>query len=278
VLAAVCLSSALPSTSAAVAVPLGGCARFALNGFAGVAAASDQTIVYGDVGGHNALTGFGPAPLPRVSDNSVYGYFQTPAPESDLCTADMTTAYNQAAAQPCTSLLANTDLAGVTLSPGVYCTTAGFLRLTTGSLTLSGDSNAVWVFQTATDVITSTKTQIILAGGASAANVFWVVGSSATLAGTSKFLGTILAHASIAIGTNAELLGRALAGTASVTLAGQDLIALPQFSPAAFTNGTAGFQDFTGPANGASTSMSAGTMGLLATGILSALMAAGFCL
>ena len=66
-------------------------------------------------------------------------------------------------------------MAGLTLNPGVHCTTSGFFRLTSGALTLDelGDPNSLFIFQAATDIITSSNTQVILSNGAQAKNVFW---------------------------------------------------------------------------------------------------------
>lgn len=256
----------LVSSAGPAPITLGGCSRFALYGFAGVAGNGDQTVVYGDIGGHNAITGFGPAPLSRVADMSLYNYYTTPAPAADLCNTDLLTAYNQAMNTTCNNLLPNTDLSGLTLAPGVYCTTAGFFRLTAGSLTLSGpgDNTGVWLFQTATDVITSTKTQIVLSNGAVPANVFWQVGSSAQLAGTSKFVGTIMAAASVNMGTNVQLIGRALAKTASMTMAGQDSVVLPDPNVIRSVNNTGGFHDFAANAAHSSSSQSVLAMGAAA--------------
>ena len=86
------------------------------------------------------------------------------------------------------------------------------------TLDAQGDPNAVWVFQISSTLTTISGSQIILTGGAQASNVFWVVGSSATLGTTSVFKGTIMAYASITITTGATLDGRALARIGAVTL------------------------------------------------------------
>ncbi|MGV8133915.1 MAG: ice-binding family protein [Mangrovibacterium sp.] len=86
------------------------------------------------------------------------------------------------------------------------------------TLDAQGNANAVWIFQIGSTLTTSPATSIVLAGGAQAANIFWIVGTSATLGTTSVFYGNILADQSITINTGAVLNGRALTRIAAVTL------------------------------------------------------------
>ncbi|HYV26182.1 MAG TPA: ice-binding family protein, partial [Candidatus Eisenbacteria bacterium] len=90
----------------------------------------------------------------------------------------------------------------------------------TGTLTLDaqGDPNAVWIFQAGSTLVTASGSQVLLINGARAANVFWQVGSSATLGTSSVFKGTIMALASITVTTGVSVEGRLLARTAAVTL------------------------------------------------------------
>ncbi|WP_166873816.1 ice-binding family protein [Salinibacterium sp. ZJ450] len=128
--------------------------------------------------------------------------------------SDLTIAYNVAAGlTPTTTGL--DDLAGQSLAPGVY--SGGDLSLT-GELTLAGTAESVWVFQAASTLTAGSSARITLTGGASACNVFWQVGSSATLGSGSQFAGTILARASITAVTGAAITGRLLADTGAVTL------------------------------------------------------------
>ncbi|WP_441246456.1 ice-binding family protein [Kitasatospora sp. McL0602] len=111
------------------------------------------------------------------------------------------------------------DLGGRTLDPGVYKATSS-INLT-GTLTLDahGDPNAVWVFQIGSTLITASDSHVLLTNGAAPCNVFWQVGSSATIGTDTTFVGTIMTLASIGMNTGASLDGRALAQTAgSVTL------------------------------------------------------------
>jgi type VI secretion system secreted protein VgrG len=110
------------------------------------------------------------------------------------------------------------DLGGQTLAAGLYKSTSS-LGIT-GVLTLNGGGNAnsVFIFQVASALTTATSSQVALIGGAQAANIFWQVGSSASLGTYSIFNGTILAQASVTVATGAVLNGRALARTGAVTL------------------------------------------------------------
>jgi hypothetical protein len=130
----------------------------------------------------------------------------------------LTTAYNEAASRPSNGS-AGTDLAGQTFTPGVR-TASSSLLLSSGSVTLNaqGDPNAVFVFQIGSTLITGSNTTVLLVNGAQACNVFWQVGSSATLGTGTRFAGTIMASASITANTAATIHGRLLAQTAAVTL------------------------------------------------------------
>jgi predicted ribosomally synthesized peptide with SipW-like signal peptide len=126
---------------------------------------------------------------------------------------DLTTAYLDAAGR--TPIIIGTELGGTSPVPGVYA--AGTFGIT-GTLTLTGDANAVWIFQAASTLTTAAGSQVILSGGAKASNVYWVVVSSATLGANSSFKGNIMALASITMYGSAVVEGRALAQTGSVTL------------------------------------------------------------
>ncbi len=130
---------------------------------------------------------------------------------------DLTTAYTNAAGRPVTSTVA-TELGGTTRTPGVYDSASGTFGLT-GTLTLdaAGDHHAVFIFKMATTLITAGSSQVILINGAQAGNVFWQVGSSATLGGSSVFKGTIMAQVSITMDAGSTIDGKALAQTAAVT-------------------------------------------------------------
>jgi hypothetical protein len=129
---------------------------------------------------------------------------------------NLTAAYTNAAAQPCpgSNNFTGVNLGGKTLVPGVYCqTTAPSL---TGTLTLNG--SGVYIFQIGSTLVTASGARVHLIGGAQPCQIFWVVGSSATIATSTTFVGTIMALTAIAMQTGATLNGRALARNAAVTL------------------------------------------------------------
>src|SRR5207245_11678096 len=131
----------------------------------------------------------------------------------------LTTVYNNAAARTVGAIAVAGNLGGLTLPPGLYTSTSS-LEISSGDLTLDaqGDVTAVFIFQMASTFITTVGRQVILSGGAKAANIYWQVGSSATLGSISVVKGNILALASITLNTGATLEGRALARTGAVTL------------------------------------------------------------
>jgi hypothetical protein len=192
-------------------VPLGSASSFAVLA-ASTVTNTGLTIVTGDLGlsPGTAVTGFPPG--------TVTGTIHAGDPVAALAQSDLTIAYNDAAARTGGALLAG-NLGGRTLTPGLYTSTSS-LAVSSGDLILDaqGDANAVFLFQMASTFTMTSGRQVILTGGATAANVFWQVGSSATLGTDSVFKGTVLALASITVTTGAAVEGRLLARTAAVTL------------------------------------------------------------
>ena len=195
------------------AVPLGSTSTY------GVLAASaitntGATVIAGNIGispnNASSVTGFPPGAYTGVLN----------AANGPALTAqnDLTTAYNNAAGQGSTATVSG-DLGGRTLTSGVY-TDATSLGIT-GTVTLSGPG--FFIFQIGSTLATASGSQVVLINGAQAGNIFWQVGSSATLGTTSTFIGTILAQASITLNTGAVMDGRALARTGAVTLAGNSI-------------------------------------------------------
>ena len=131
--------------------------------------------------------------------------------------SDLTTAYNDAAGRA-PDATSPPELGGRTLTAGVYKSTssAGL----TGTLTLDGqgDPSAVFIFQVGSTLITASASRVLLTGGAQGCNVFWQVGSSATLGTGSVFTGSILALTSITLNTGATVDGRTLARNGAVTM------------------------------------------------------------
>ena len=131
--------------------------------------------------------------------------------------SDLLIAYDDAAGRAPTAGVAG-DLVGRTLIAGVY-NSSGPLELS-GTLTLDGqgDPNAVFIFQIASTLITASASSVTVLNGAQACNVYWQVGTSATLGTTSSFKGTIMALTSIAVNTGTVVEGRALARNGEATL------------------------------------------------------------
>ena len=153
---------------------------------------------------------------------------------------DLTTAYLDAAGRSVEFTQTNPDLVGQTLIPGVYAASAKAPLGLSGQLVLDGQNNpsAVFIFQTDSTLITSTGSTIELINGASECNVFWQVGSSATLASGSVFVGNILALTSITVESGVVVHGRALARNGAVTL-DNDVFNQPSCAPSIATTPTA---------------------------------------
>jgi hypothetical protein len=158
-----------------------------------------------------AVTGFPPG---IVTDGTIHSADGVAAGAQ----SDLTTAYNDAAGRSPTASVPGFIGAGQTLTPGVYKASSSLD--VGGSLTLDGggDPNAVFVFQAPSTLITDSASSVILTNGAQACNVFWQVGSSATLGTSSDFTGSILALTSISVNTGDTVDGRALARNGAVTL------------------------------------------------------------
>ena len=209
------LFSAAPfrTAMAQVAPTLGTTQSFAVLGGASVVN-TGSTVTIGDVGVSpgTVISGFPPG---LVTGGTTH---QTDAVALQAQN-DNTAAYlNLAAQTPVTLDLTGKDLGGQTLVKGVYSfsSSAGL----TGALTLDagGDSAAVWVFKIGSTLTTASGSSVVLINGANPCNVFWQVGSSATLGTTTSFVGNVFALTSITLITGATVQGRLLAQNGSVTL------------------------------------------------------------
>jgi hypothetical protein len=193
--------------------------NFAVLAGSGVISTDAGTTIVGNVGS---------APTPTVTGllaGQVTGTLYTAA---NAVTAqaqlDLTAAYISAAPpRACTQTLTGVDLGGLSLNPGVYCFATS--ALLTGKLTLvgTGSVNDLWIFQIGSTLTTATGATVAFTGGASPCQVFWQVGSSATIQTGSTFAGNIMALTSITL-NGGTLSGRALARNGSVTISGKESI------------------------------------------------------
>ena len=229
-------------------VNLGAAATF--GGFGGSAGLTNQginTVINGDIGTTAAstlVTGFHDTggnvytetPLNIGTVNGVINC-APPAPGTaakfaiaQQALADATTAFNYLAGLPGGPDPGAGELGGLVLAPGTYTAASGSFKITSGDLTLDakGNPNAVWVFQMATTLTVGQAGQprsVILVNGAQAKNVFWQVGSAATIngAGGGTMVGTIISYSGVTFSTAGNvtlttLNGRALSLNASVTM------------------------------------------------------------
>jgi len=235
VLAAACalvLSLAVPVTVLAAGpatVNLGSAGNFVILSKTGVST-TGITQVTGDIGVSPAaatyITGFA-LTLPSASAFStsalvtgkVYapGYADPTPSTLTMAVLDMQNAYTDAAGRtnPTATELGSGNIGGLTLAPGLYKWGTGVTIPT--NVTLSGGASDVWIFQIAQNLTVSSGVQVVLAGGAQAANVFWQVAGQTTIGTNAVMHGIILDQTAIVLNTGAQLNGRALAQTA-VTL------------------------------------------------------------
>ncbi|MBF0259292.1 MAG: DUF3494 domain-containing protein, partial [Desulfamplus sp.] len=198
------------------AIPLGTAENFGVLGGSTVTNTGASSIT-GDLGIWPGLA------YPGFPPGTVIGTIHAGDPVASQAQSDVTTAYNFLAAMPCSipaNHLTGQDLGGMTLAPGVYCfDTSAQL---TGTLTLDAqnDPNAYFVFQIGSTLTTAPNSSVNLINGAADCNVeiYWQVGTSATLDLGTQFAGNILAMASVTLNTGATLSGRALARTGAVTM------------------------------------------------------------
>lgn len=164
-----------------------------------------------------AVTGFPPGIITGVQNagNSA----------SAQAMAALTTAYNDAKGRTLCAVTVAGNLGGTTRAPGLYKSTSS-LEVSSGDLTLDaqGDGDAVFIFQMASTLTVTSGRNVVLINGAKASNVFWQVGTSATLGTGSTFKGTILADQAITLTNLATLSGRALARIAAVTMSANTIV------------------------------------------------------
>jgi hypothetical protein len=199
---------------------MGTAANYAVMGATAVSN-TGPTVINGNLaispGDATSVTGFPPG--------VVTGEIDAANADAVLAHTDLVGAYNDAAGETTTVNLTDTDLGGLTLTPGTY--TFDSSAQLTGTLTLDGQgsTNATFIFQIGSTLTTASAATVELINGAGGCAVFWQVASSATLGTTTDFQGTIMAMTSITMDTGATIGvggsghgGRALAMDGAVTL------------------------------------------------------------
>jgi hypothetical protein len=245
------MGMAAPSNSGtATSVDLGSAGNFVILTKTGVTT-TGTTSIYGNIGvspiNASSITGFALImdPSSQYSTSSlvagkVYAadYVDPTPAKLSAAISDMEKAYTNAAGRtPDVTELGAGNIGGMTIAPGVYKWGTGLLIPT--DVTLSGNSNDVWIFQVAQNLDISSGKHVILSGGALAKNVYWVVAGKTVLETGSVFNGNILDQTAIVMNTGATLNGKALAQSA-VTMDANAVVISPAMGMAAPRNsGTA---------------------------------------
>jgi hypothetical protein len=222
-------------------VGLGTAADFAVLAGQSVTNTGPTMVVDGNLGVSpgSAVNGFPPGQMVNGTIHAADGV-------ASQAQVDLTTAYNDAAERTGGTPVSG-DVGGLTFTPGVYNAPSSLGITETLTLDGQGDSNAVFIFQIGSTLTTASGSHVALINQASPCNVFWQIGSSATLGTDSVFTGTILALTSITVTTGTTVAGRTLARNGSVTL-DTNTITAPS-CPAASTSTTT----TTGPGGGTTT-------------------------
>jgi hypothetical protein len=209
-LAAVLAFAALPALAVAAPVDLGTASPFVVLGGSTVTN-TGPSVLNGDLGVSpgTSLPGFG---LPAVVNGATHNNDAVAAQAQ----SDVTTAYNVAAGTPVLPAndLSGADLGGLTLAPGAYRYTSS--AQLTGALTLDaeGDPSAQFVFEIASTLTSASASSVVLVNGASPCNVYWQVGSSATLGTTTAFAGNVIALTDVSLNDGATVSGASSPATA----------------------------------------------------------------
>jgi hypothetical protein len=196
---------------AATAPSLGTAKNFAVLGGSTVTN-TGSSVVTGDLGvwPGSAITGFPPG--------NVSGVIHTTDAVAQQAQSDVTTAYNSLSGQACDANLTGQDLGGKTLTSGVYCFSSSAQLTGTLKLNAQGNPDAVFIFKMGSTLTTASGSRVVMVNGGQSCNVFWRVGTSATIGTTTQLVGNVLALSSITLTTGANLNGRALARNAAVTM------------------------------------------------------------
>ena len=217
----VCIVPGAPVGGGPAASPLGASSPFVILGGSTVTNTGATTTIVGSVGVSpgSAITGL---PAGQPTGGSVHAGDATAANAQ----TDLTAAYNDLAGRPRNATMTGVNLGGRTFRTGVFFWSSS--AQLTGAVTLDAqnDANAVFIFQIGSTLTTASGASVILINGADAKNVYWQIGSSATLGTGTAFRGNIVALASITLNNGVTLSGRALARNGAVTL-DANAVALP---------------------------------------------------
>jgi len=218
---ALCVQAA---DAASISIDLGTAGSFGVLAGSGVTN-TGNTVIDGDVGSSPtpAITGFPPGEVNGI-------LYRAAGPVVEQAKLDLVAAYNAAAGAADGNTSEPADLSGKTLDPNIYA--IGAASFSAGNLILDGHGNpdAQWIFHT-TVLTTAADFNVLLINSASASNVFWQVGTSATIAIRNNFAGNILAMTSITLNGTGTFNGRALARNGAVTISGPMTITVPNFVP-----------------------------------------------
>jgi hypothetical protein len=211
---------------------LGGAQSFAVLA-ATTVTSTGLTVVNGNVGVSpgTAVTGFGPGVILNGAIYSGSGSLAGPAQASAL------TAYQDLVAQQClpannlTGKVLGVDAGAVTLGPGVYCFDANAVLATTLTLNDGGNPGALFIFRIGTTLTTGSNSQVVMSGGGRGANVYWALGTSATLGTDTAFRGNVIANTSITMTTRVSTTGRVIALNGAITMDTNNVNAVPATIP-----------------------------------------------
>jgi hypothetical protein len=220
---------------------------------------ANQTITNGGNTTLNGHVGLSPgSAVTGFETVTLNGELHLADTNADNAMAAMSAAYNNAAGQTVSATI-GTELGGTTVpGGGVYNSGSGTFEIT-GTVILDGqnDPNAVFIFQMGSTLVTAGSATVSLINGAQACNVYWRVGSSATLGAANTFRGTILAATSITLGAGTTIAGRALARDGSITLSANTITPVGCAAPVVVTT-TSTVAATTTTAVGATTTTAAG--------------------
>jgi hypothetical protein len=204
-----------------VKINLGTADKFGLLGGSGISNVSAHTFVIGDVGSSPTPT------VKGIKPAQVKGQLYLKAnPVTAKAQKGLTSAYNEAAGAHCGTILTGVNLGGMKLIPGVYCFATDAELTGTLKLDAQGNSNAQWIFQIGTTLTAASNSKVVvnLTGkGGRGCNVYWQVGSSATVGKGSIFVGKIIALTSVTL-DGGTLSGKALARNGAVSMSAQETV------------------------------------------------------